>query len=377
MSEIWKVPEVPVNGRATNGKNKSHEQDEYFHSYEDLEVHRLMVMDKARTGAYHRAIEQHSHLFEDKVVLDVGCGTGVLSLMAAKAGARRVYAVEAAEALHSLASRVVKDNKLQHTITVIHGRVEEVEIPEKVDVLVSEWMGFFLLHESMLSSVIVARDRFLKPDGMMIPSIAELYVCPSTLESFHAERLACWRDVYGHDMSAVERVTRQSMQSAPQITSTHPEELLASPELVCRLHLLYVSDEELQQFHCRRFVTVTRDGTYRALCLWFRCLLTTESAESEFLMLDTSPHAPTTHWKQTAVVLPRDFDIENREVVGFEVALARCESEENSGDSRRYAISVSMLDEDAEHPVPCGCAVAKCRLMKALLDKEEAEQMSS
>lgn len=63
---------------------------------------------------------------------------------------------------------------------VIHNKVEDVVLPDnmKVDIIVSEWMGFYLLHEGMLNSVLVARDKFLKPDGVLFPETAAIYVAP-------------------------------------------------------------------------------------------------------------------------------------------------------------------------------------------------------
>ncbi|XP_037081636.1 protein arginine N-methyltransferase 6-like [Pollicipes pollicipes] len=336
--------------------------DGYFSSYENFEVHRLMVCDKPRTEAYRSAILGSAEVFKDKVVLDIGAGTGVLSLFAAQAGARRVYAVEAS-AFHVLARRTAEQNGLADRIRVVHGRVEDVQLPEKVDVIVSEWMGFYLLHESMLDSVIVGRDRFLKPDGLMFPDVARLYACPSTLDSFYCEQLACWRRPYELDMSPVAEAARLSMQSAPQVLQTHPEELLAEPELVHELYLQYVSAEELETLSCRRFVTVTRSGPYRGLCLWFSCQFPGGGGA-----LDTGPRAPVTHWKQTAVVLPTDYPLQADEVVGFELTLCRAPDQ-----PRRYSLALAMLDDDEPHPVPCSCAVGRCRLIKALMDQEDAE----
>lgn len=61
---------------------------------------------------------------------------------------------------------------------MINKRIEDTELPEKVDIIVSEWMGFYLLHEGMLDSVIYARDQFLKPDGCLFPQIAKIYASP-------------------------------------------------------------------------------------------------------------------------------------------------------------------------------------------------------
>lgn len=63
---------------------------------------------------------------------------------------------------------------------MLHSKVEDVTLPEdvKVDAIVSEWMGFYLLHEGMLDSVLIARDKFLKPGGEMFPESAAIYVAP-------------------------------------------------------------------------------------------------------------------------------------------------------------------------------------------------------
>lgn len=79
---------------------------------------------------------------------DVGAGTGILSLFAAKyGGAKKVYAVEAS-GMATYTSLFVEHNGMEDVIEVISGRVEEVTLPvESVDIIISEWMGFYLLHE--------------------------------------------------------------------------------------------------------------------------------------------------------------------------------------------------------------------------------------
>lgn len=130
-----------------------------------------------------------------KVVLDVGTGSGILAIWSAQAGARKVYAVEATN-MAEHARELVKANNVQDVVEVIQGSMEDIQLPEKglaflrfsklssnsvfvlvsclfdmywcaVDVIISEWMGYFLLRESMFDSVICARDRWLKPTGVM------------------------------------------------------------------------------------------------------------------------------------------------------------------------------------------------------------------
>lgn len=80
----------------------------------------------------------------------------------------------------NLAREIIKDNSYENIIQVVHKRIEDFSLPdeEKVDIIISEWMGFYLLHEGMLDSVLFARDRFLKEDGHMFPDKAILYLSP-------------------------------------------------------------------------------------------------------------------------------------------------------------------------------------------------------
>ncbi|GFP94001.1 probable protein arginine n-methyltransferase 6 [Phtheirospermum japonicum] len=175
----------------------------YFHSYAHLGIHEEMIKDRVRTETYRNAILQHQETNCGKVVVDVGCGTGILSIFCAQAGAKRVYAVDASD-IAVQANEVVKANNLSDTIIVLHGRVEDVEIEDKVDVIVSEWMGYMLLYESMLGSVITARDRWLKPGGLILPSYATLYMAPVSHSDRYSESIDFWRNVYGIDSLAGE-----------------------------------------------------------------------------------------------------------------------------------------------------------------------------
>lgn len=139
------------------------QDDEYFSSYGPLKLHREMLGDIARTSSYQRAVQSCASYIEGKVVLDVGCGTGILSMFCAREGrARKVYGVEASDASER-AEEVVRSNKLDDRVVLINGKVEDIDLPEQVDLIISEWMGTLLLFELMLESVLRARDRFLKP----------------------------------------------------------------------------------------------------------------------------------------------------------------------------------------------------------------------
>lgn len=152
-----------------------------FFSYYGLLVHQQnMLQDLVRTGAYQSAILSNPSDFAGKTVMDVGTGSGVLAWFATQAGAAKVYAVEASGAADR-AAQLLTANGVGDRVTVVKAKVEDVVLPEgpnSVDTLVSEPMGFLLVHEQMLKSYIVARKLFLKPGGRMFPSVGTILAAP-------------------------------------------------------------------------------------------------------------------------------------------------------------------------------------------------------
>ena len=120
--------------------------DAYFASYGDIATHELMLKDAPRMAAYAAAVEANASYIRGRAVLDVGAGTGILSLLCARAGARAVYAVEASPMAEHL-REIVERNGFAAVITVFESAMEDTTLPETVDVVISEWMGFHLLHE--------------------------------------------------------------------------------------------------------------------------------------------------------------------------------------------------------------------------------------
>lgn len=142
-------------------------KDYYFNSYSSFYIHEEMIKDEHRTNSYKNAILNNKDAFKDKIVLDIGAGTGILSIFAARAGAKHVYALEFAH-IANYATEIIKANGLSDKITVIKSKVEEAVLPvDKVDIIISEWMGYFLFYESMLDCVLYARDKWLNPDGIV------------------------------------------------------------------------------------------------------------------------------------------------------------------------------------------------------------------
>lgn len=287
-------------GTVAKGRRSLADTD-MFDSYARLDIHDAMMQDFPRTDAYRRAILAGRAHFEGKVVLDVGCGLGILSMFAARlGGARVVYAVEASNKTAARARTVIERNGLSETIRVLVGQVEAIRLPEKVDVIISEWMGYFLVHESMLESVLRARDRWLKPGGLMYPCRARLFAGPGNFQKQIDEKAGTWKpDLFGFDFGPIREEAEAEVKLQPLASSSFVAEQLmpgVDPAIVADFNLATCTTAAVRRMRADFAFRMPKGSpaqVVHGLALWFDVLFPSG------VKLPTGPCDLGTHWGQT------------------------------------------------------------------------------
>src|SRR2546427_2655267 len=139
----------------------------------DIATFGRMIADQGRMGAYSRALQRSVR--PDSTVLDIGAGTGILSLLACQYGARKVYAIEPTSAI-AIAEEAGRANGFADRMECIQALSTDICLPQKADVIVSDLRGVLPLFQQHLPSIVDARSRLLAPGGNLIPKRDVLWV---------------------------------------------------------------------------------------------------------------------------------------------------------------------------------------------------------
>ena len=282
--------------------------------YAELEVHRTMIRDRVRTEAFRRAIE--SVVRPGDVVLDVGAGSGILSLFAARAGAARVWAVERTT-IAVLAQQLAAANGAAEVVRVIHGDVMDVELPGRVDVIVSEWLGGFGIDEGMLGPVVAARDRWLKPGGVMIPRSVTAWTALA-YDRYTGDMVAFLRDnPYGLNLDDLAEATVNEIFYSGTFRHLAAGDRRSEPGRLWTTDASLIPLEQAEAPHRAEALLAARDhGTANALALWFSAEL------APGIPLSIGPGDPPTHWGMTTAPLRRPVQLTPGRIVRSRVRTA-------------------------------------------------------
>lgn len=153
----------------------------YNHTDKLLQGHLALLRDRARNQSFYRALEEIIN--KNSTVLDIGSGTGIWAVAAARLGAKRVVAVEYEPLLIGMIQTLAAENGVAEKVEVLLGDSRNILLDREFDVVISETIGHMVFDESIVSIMIDARERFLKPGGVMIPRSIELVAAAAHLES--------------------------------------------------------------------------------------------------------------------------------------------------------------------------------------------------
>ena len=237
--------------------------------WDSSSIHARMLRDLSRTHSFLRALAEVVQ--PDDIVVDIGTGTGVLAIAAAKAGAKKVYAIEAS-GIAGAASAMFERNGVADRITLVRGWSTRVTLPEKATVMVSETVGNDALGEGIVETVLDARRRLLEPGARLMPERIRVWAIPCSLPDriredhlFTRDNVARWATEYGMSFEPLAEATR-----SPFALILAPQEVrgwrkLAPPVLIADLPL----GEMEPLFELSATFRATEAGPFEAALLYF------------------------------------------------------------------------------------------------------------
>ena len=283
--------------------------------------HVAMLEDRVRTSAFLAALDEVVR--DDDVVVDIGTGTGVLAVGAARAGACRVYAVEATPLAHQ-AREVVRANGLEDRVSVVEGWSTRITLPERATLAVAEILGSDALEERVLPVLLDARRRLLQPEARLVPTAIRIFGQPVAIPdervsslTFTVSNTERWSSWYGLELSPLAGYSaRLRHRFTAMLDDVRGWEPLSEPVLVAELDLTHF---ETPHVEARAAAAATCSGLANGTIAFFEAQL------SPGVALSTSPAAerPVTSWGVPAWLLPEPVELRRGGEFTLEYAYAR------------------------------------------------------
>jgi protein arginine N-methyltransferase 1 len=271
----------------------------------EAELHGMLLADRTRMRAFKRAI--FAVVRPGDRVLDIGTGTGILALWAARAGAGRVIGVDK-DPVASLAKRIVAANKLESRITILKGKSQEVSIRPRCDVLITETIGDFGLSEDILGVIGDAKKRLLKPGARLVPAELSLFLAPAGSDSL-ARQVGFWRRVHGFDFIHAQDIAR----NLPIWTGEAPT-LLAAPARSVSFDFGGPAPMEYP-VKCSASFRCSRPGKLDGFYGWF------EAALAPAVRMSSRSG---THWRNCFLPVVPGFAVRKGDMLDFGMTVTRC-----------------------------------------------------
>ncbi|ANQ09438.1 Histone-arginine methyltransferase [Plasmodium coatneyi] len=331
-----------------SGECEEDTDSKYFESYNNTCIHRTMILDKSRTNCYYEFVKKNKEIFENKVVLDIGCGSSIISLFCAD-HAKVVVGIDNAHRILTKAKKITEKNGANN-IYLFEGKLEEnnIYVDEKeeihyinkkedlekykniykikkleilkFDIIISEWMGYFLFYECMIDTILYARDFYLKENGLLLPNKVYLYLAGYNDSEYINENILIWDNpLYGKDLSELKPSSKNFLENAKII---YLDKNKVSTEVVNYAIIdMYTYRKNENVYISSDFkIAVNKGKVVTSLCFYFDCHFeayrsspgeSTNSSQNvpptgetcTNTILTTSMFKEETHWRQTLLHL--------------------------------------------------------------------------
>ena len=305
------LPPFKEEGFDPNDKSTYFNEEEYIEKIGVIQEHNSYVLaseiyssifdQHISTLSFRAAIEINSEFFEDKNVLVIDSGIGLYSLLATKAGAKKVISLETNKTYFKFQKKIIQQNKYQNIIHVYNCDVEDIYDIEKIDIIICEWMGNFLLSNSLLKKVIYARDKYMVKDGLIFPDKAILYISGIQDEEFKQNKFKMWDNVYNVNMSCVKNVSFKE----PLLDNLNKKSILSTICPIFEIDMYKIREKELNFSNSYELI-FNKNDILSGIAGWFDVEFSKTPNKIRFT---TSPFNQYTKWKQTIFYFEKNLKV--------------------------------------------------------------------
>jgi len=286
--------------------------DRYFYSRSS--IHYRMLEDQVRMNAYKRAIEQH--VKPDDVVLDIGCGIGILSFLAAKNGCKKIYAVDNSPIIKH-AEKIAKNNGLEDKIKFYQKDLFSLKLKCKVDVLLHEAIGAFVFDENLIKLINYAKKNFLKDGGRILPNKIDIFLAPVSYGTEIHKEIDFWsKRQHGLEFKNMLELSMKNNISHSNkpipIILQNKDKFLAEEKIICTIDL---NTESEVPKHISVSFDAKKSDKLTGFCGFFKIYFDKQN------YISTTPQIKNTHWLQFFLPIYKTIFVKDNEKLNLELTL--------------------------------------------------------
>jgi SAM-dependent methyltransferase len=310
-----------------------HTRDFYLDPFAHFTAHQILIADQVCTPTWQRAIRQNASLFQDRVVLDAGCGLCLLTMFMLQHDPRYCYGIEKSSII-TQSREILAVNNFLDRVELIHGDVKDVELSDLVDMMVCDFVSSCGIFDSLFSDFIQIRNRYLKPDGFVFPSFITIWIVGVSLSDYES-RMDYWYDVYGFDFQCIGTHANNEAFKA----SVNKQLIVTKSDMCWRIDSKTIQMEDLNECHPFTLTALTAltSRMVNAFVIWFDMWFVGPEYETSF---STAPEREATIYGQTVCLLQNPISVKQKQDITGVLSIQLNHDNPRNGDLKiDYGIS--------------------------------------